>query len=783
MKLLPMLLLVALPCWGVAAPIFESDFESSPGDGRMDKRYVSVNAAEALDGKGSLEINTLKNSGEWNVAWALPAGVLKAGHRYEVKFDVKLIETNQIPGAHLLFVVRPLSANHGNSDAGMQAFGLPGKVTPVSFSLNIPAGVDDYSLQIHSRFGVRALVDNLVINEADLQTTPVTAGIAAVALPAGLPTGATPFTVNPPKKQNQKVFNAKDFGVSTEAADNFVKFQEMIDQVRRQTPAKIVLEPGVYRLGGDKGLKFDGCNDFEFEGSGATLLFNRNGGERFLVGIMHCRNAEFRNVTIDWDWENNPLASLAVAESISADGKSAVFRLPELTKFPKAELRAADLQRLQPGTYDEDHVRSFRIPLEFYVNQNKPQVKFLSDNQIEIATKNAAFQQIAAGEHFRLRHFVYEINGITMMINQDLTLQNVNVASAPGMGMFISGAQKNWQMLNCRIAPPEGAKRLLSTTADGLHMGSSAGNFRLTKCEIAHSADDAINLHSLNGFAVKVDDYTIKAVNLNYHPGNYYQLKDVIELRNDDFSPTGFKSAITALKPGKGKELEITFAEKVPDPAMSGFVLYNQRLLTKNIIIEDNYIHDFPRGLLLAADDVTIQNNRFVNGSASGIKLETGYTFHVWSEGYGVNNAVIRNNYFERVNQRGRYPNENRPDIYINSYMGVDPSLRKTAYPVINRLWISGNTFVDSTGSPVFISTAGNVVVSDNKFINREPAKVAEAARGTIGVDHASNIAIVNNVWQSDASLNIRPGVSFAPGTVTDLTVGGNRIEPLSKGK
>lgn len=64
-----------------------------------------------------------------------------------------------------------------------------------------------------------------------------------------------------------------------------------------------------------------------------------------------------------------------------------------------------------------------------------------------------------------------------------------------------------------------------------------------------------------------------------------------------------------------------------------------------------------------------------------GIKLETGYTFNLWSEGYGVNNVVVRNCEFDSVNVCDRkYQNKAR-DIFIGAYLRRDPVFRADALP------------------------------------------------------------------------------------------------------
>ncbi len=770
------LLLFAL---GSAALAEEFTFEQGFGTEPRDKRYAKLNTSEPLSGKQSLEINTLTGAGEWNPAWSLPKGILKPGKSYTISLTAKVLERQTDRPSQLLLLIRPLSAGHPNFDAGNVFLDFVGKTETVKFKVAIPDGIDDYSLQCHTRFGVKALVDDISVTPAEDSEIPVKAGEAPVAAPEQLPTGAAEFKVEPPSDRNVKSFNAREFGVTPESKNNTEAFIAMIAAIRKQTPAKLLLEPGTYRFEGDQALLFDSVHHFILDGQGAKLVFLRSGGPRMLLGIYHCMNSEFRNFTIDWDWDRDPIASLVKVESVSDDGKTAVFQFLEYDQFPKKEVRAASLTRYDLEHHISDPVRPLGINLEFIKGQNKPETRMIGDNRIEVTARNAAFRNIAPGEVFLMRHYVYDINAIDFKINRNLTLDNVRVDSAPGMGFLISGAQHHWQFLNCAILPPEGTpRRQISTAADGIHIGSSAGFFKMENCEVGYTADDAMNFHDLNGFAIRLDDHRIRATNLNYHPGNYFQLKDRIELRNDDFSPTGFTGTVTELKRLSQKECEFTFAEKVPMPSGSGFVLFNRRLGTKNVIVRNCRFHHFPRGLLLAADDVTIENNRFEHGSAAGIKLETGYTFSVWSEGYGNNNVVIRNNRFDSVNDRGRYPNENRPDIYINSYMRVDPSLVKSGYPPINRILIEGNEFRESTGAPVFVCTASDVTIRGNTFLNQSERFVKDARRGAIGICNSHDVRIINNIWKNEIP-GIRTGILYDPESTSGIVAGGNRVEPL----
>ena len=244
-------------------------------------------------------------------------------------------------------------------------------------------------------------------------------------------------------------------------------------------------------------------------------------------------------------------------------------------------------------------------------------------------------------------------------------------------------------------------------------------------------------------------------------------------MRHADFSPTGFVAKLKEAGPYQRPLQELVFAEELPEPHGGGFVIFNHAYGCRDVRIRNCRFHHFTRAILLMAKNVTIEGCEFRDGNAAGIKMETGYTVNAWSEGYGVENVVIRGTVFERVNRRGRYPNENRPDIYINGYMRSDPTLLKPAYPVIRDVLIRDNLFQESTGAPVFACTAARVTVCNNVFRNLAPCPLSEPWRGVVGASHARDVAVLNNGWQG-SDLAPLGGLVYDPLSVSGAVCAGN---------
>jgi hypothetical protein len=83
------------------------------------------------------------------------------------------------------------------------------------------------------------------------------------------------------------------------------------------------------------------------------------------------------------------------------------------------------------------------------------------------------------GRLYLLRHYTYEKHGIAMADNSHLSLRNVNIYSFPGIGFITGGNQHHFELIGCRIAPPPGERRPITTSADGFHVAQSQGFIRL----------------------------------------------------------------------------------------------------------------------------------------------------------------------------------------------------------------------------------------------------------------------------------------------------------------
>jgi hypothetical protein len=725
----------------------------------------TLEASNARVENDILFIDTSNSQGVWNSCFRTVDTLFEPGKTYEIKFPCTIKDT--FGDGYLLLLLRPLAANNHLSDAGFtEVYETPISGT-VKFLVSLPESGPKQAFQIHTFKRVVAEIGKIQIREITrtFRAASDEGDIGGAPELHEDPVGSPDFTVEPPLPA-KKVFYAKDYGMSEANPDNTEALQTAIWDARKAQPAKLVVEPGTYHFTSDDGLLFSTVFNLEFDGQGARFVFRQKKGK--LVSIHHCERLSLKNFTIDWDWDKDPLASIVKVEEIADDNSWVDFRFFKYKDFPRKDLRIASAEPVHAATYYPLDVGGWSLQFEFYQGQGEiPRTEWREGNLVRMHASAAKLSSMKKGDTLRIRHYVYDMNGINMIGNKHLSLENVHIHSCPGMGMLVSGMQEYWQIVNCSVGPPEGSGRAIGSTADSMHVGSSRGRFRLENTSLGGFGDDTLNIHDSNHYGIKTGQKSITTKNVRYVPGNYYQIGDLIELRNDDFSPAGWTGKLAEIKrisPGRG-EFEFVFEEEVPEMTTAGFLLFSQRYRTADIIIRNCRFENFPRGILISGKNITIENNSLKDGRAGGIKIETGYTMKVWSEGMGASNVVIRNNRFESVNRIGRYAFENRPDIYVSSYRITDPSLDKSDFPILRDILIEKNEFVGSTGSPVFLASSGWVTIRNNVFDLRKEASIKTDYRGGIGVVHSQNIVIEGNKWLGTENA----GVFFDPESVKGL--------------
>lgn len=788
--------------WGVLFFFFTvllagCSIESAPEEKVIADSFNSVKVVgkrSAISADGVLHVDS-KGAKDFLRAAQTAAGLFEPGKSYLIKFKCRIDSAED--GAFFLFTARSDSLGPLR-DLGTTTVARARDFQDVEMQISIPEGVNDYSLKFSTKGSLSGVLKDLKITQGTgLDFYPFAESQREYCGEIGkTATGCPDFNVElPAGNPNAPVVNAADFG----ATENNLKFCDAMNAAvahcRKIGARKLVLPKGVYHLYNSGPITFEGLKDFEFDGGGSTFIFLRDKGLAKMKGldaskisnnfqdgacvkISECERVKVGNFNIDWDWAADPLGSIVRVENVCASpgGEYIDYKFVDYDNFPRRDLRVANLSSYDPVSNLIGVEGGATLGYEFYKGKNIPKMEWLSGNVLRVWHSRYS-RRAKVGDFYRMQHYYYGGAGVLTHQNRHLTLSKVNVYSCRGHAFVVSGTQQYWQYLDCSIKPPEGAKaRAITCTADHLHVVNSRGYMKLIGCDFMLGADDCINVHDCTGYAVRKSDFSLETRNVRGI--KMFKVGDPIELRDDDFSPSGFTGKIKSVKPidaSKGVH-EIVFADKIPQPKGEGFIMFNRYYSSGNILLRNCKFHsNRARGIIIQCPNVTVENCVIKNNEMAGMRIVTGYTPNLWSEGFGVDNLLVRGCVFESTNRTDVKADGFARDIHIGIYRTTGERTGQTMYPIMSNITFEKNTFKNAYGLVAFITSSGNVVFRENIIINDIPRKKPLPYRGSFLVKASTDTAIVNNIIV-ESKYAPNPGVYAEADTVKGLKIGGNKI-------
>jgi|GEM_PF-557498 hypothetical protein len=709
-----------------------------------------------------LSADTRKSTNEWNSCLIIPAGLLKAGKEYTIAIDYEVVDRSG-PDNYFYVFVRCDRLGIG-ADQWQSWNDDPGTVGTAKLRVSALKTSDFYIvLGIHRQAAIR--IRNMRVSEGNgWNSVPLTGANGSMA--PVTPSGAQDFKVDPPENTTGPVLNLADFGAVADgnappAAGpdrNLAAFKAALKRCREVKASKLIVPKGVYRITSGQTIVFDSLQDFVFDGGGSTFLFHLIGGGHGML-INHCHRVVMSRFNIDWDWSIDPLAS--VGRVTKVDGKGAFFEMHFEGKAPLDPKRWPTMNPL-----DE----KLRVPGagQEFGNFGPKKIDKLDDQTVRVWTTWPV--PAKAGQLYLLRHYVYDKMAVILGNNTHLSLQNVNIYSFPGEGFVGGNDMDHVELLHCSITFPPGERRPITTTADGFHIDESQGFIRLEGCDFGYMGDDCVNIHdNVHSGIVRIDAHTLLAVNLV--PWRCpFTSGDPVEIRNRDYSPTGFTGRLRSVTPDyKKNTVTLVFSEPLPAHIMSDAILFNHRYGSHNVIIRNCYFHENrARGVLCNTADWLVEGNHFYHNQHSAMLLivDVGSS---WSEGFGARNVVIRNNHFDSANCIGA---GDGAVVGIGATCNGSPSY----YPFLTDFLFEGNIFQEMTGPVIEASAFQGLVFRGNRIVDMEKAPTIEKMRGAIKVEHGNGVWIYDNDWMTGKGIDA-PSLFADPGTVQRIFSGGNRVQ------
>lgn len=512
------------------------------------------------------------------------------------------------------------------------------------------------------------------------------------------------FDINLPDKNSNK-FYARDFGVLPGSVDAGILLQSAIDFCSKNTPCTLVLDKGEYRFDSGNHLEFNAIENFIFEGNYSDFVFSSQ--EKSFISIKDCFCSSIQNISIDWDWNAAKLASIGKIIHVDIDFSffDVQFTMDETIT------NCMNFTCFTP-LHKTNHTIGFCDGKEFGSDYLYEKIDKINNNTLRFYINiKDRMDFLRIGQLYMIRHFTYEVNAFSMIDNSHLTLKNITVFSVPGHAYVVNGHQHHWQLINCKLTKKPGTDRCISATADGHHVVNSNGYFKMEDCDFGFNGDDCVNIHSNSKMGyLKIDNRTIR-IEYTAPWKNPYEKGNIIEFRNNDLSPTGFKCIIVdVIWNYNNSVVDLLLDRDIIIECTDSKIIFNLSYQSDHYIIRNNIFHqNRARGVLAHSNFGLIENNRFFMNMGPGLQMECGCEER-WAEGYGINNVLVRNNYFDTCDTS----HWSMACIYLGCYL---PDGR-TDYAIFHDIFFENNTFINMPGAAIYLSSCSDISFSNNTLIN-----------------------------------------------------------------
>ncbi len=571
---------------------------------------------------------------------------------------------------------------------------------------------------------------------------------------------ATPIppVVNPPNPSNQTVINFTDYKVTNGQTNTDWQTMILALQACQQTHAATLNipqgtytfdDPNILTYNGGGHIQLSNLTDLTINGNGSTFVFHyvRNGFD-----FYNCQRLLIENLTVMWDFD---IAAPGVVQSLNGSNVIVVdSAYPITASTPVGAVTE----------YDTTNMQWKMSAQEVY---NPASVTVVAPQTLS----SPDFSMFPVGDTVAVRTYVYAARGFEFSFNNnaDLTFDAITVENCPGMAFVGYGSDRGFKFDSCVIQRRNTTHDLVSTGADGIHIGMSHGDTIIQNCEFSYLGDDAVNVHSIWMTVVsKTNSTTAKLATIVYDP-TYVKVGDTFQfLSKSNLTPLGQANVASVSYNATSQQYTLTFASTLPSSLPAGTYVANLARSSNRATITNNYFHDHrARGIMVQSQEVSITNNHVQNVMGGAIQLTADIAD--WNEGYGCTDVVVTGNLCDGCNYGYWGGFNNLPgvclgviNLFAQTPQGLDPTY------VHQNITISNNTVNNTPNISFFIGSAQNISLTNN-IIQNCPASASQG----VYVSRASQVAITGN-QAINCSLTPNHGIYVQASTTSGITQSGN---------
>lgn len=479
---------------------------------------------------------------------------------------------------------------------------------------------------------------------------------------------------------------------------------------------------------------------YNFTGSGQHALFPMDSYQNLtidgqgsvmkmqgIVGLFSFaagKNITLKDFTVDWD-----RPPFSIGEVVSVGQKHF-----DVLVFPEYPISGGE-----PVAAYMDYDPATKLPRRHGLDEYHTVSSTLriAPQTLRVNLTNNA--RIQAGSWVVLRHQVYDRNVLHTYACDGVTLKDITIHTGPGMAFYAKDC-RDILIERIRVVPTPGTGRLMSTTADALHISGTRGFFTLKDSEFEGMGDDAGNIKAGLYLEIlqRVDNHTVIARH-NLKIADPPAVGDVLEI-SSKANVVPFASAVVQsvqMLPTEN-QTRIQFVDALPQEANVGFLLGNASKVAKVRISNCEVRNNRARGFLIQNRDVVVEDSRFINCTSGGVWVfsETWFFF----EAIGSRNVVVRNNTFENCNYGGPLGEAVLGVYALTAHQQFAPD------PGVHRdILLEGNIIRGADNSGIIITSSDMVVLRNNVIEDACRMPTLEAGSSAIFIESSRNVILEGN--------------------------------------
>ncbi len=533
--------------------------------------------------------------------------------------------------------------------------------------------------------------------------------------------------------------------------------QQLIDDAVGSGAGELKLPAGTYRLAADAqtraALTIRDAKNLTIDARDVKLIVTTLDQG---IKLINCENLTLIGITLDHD----PLPfTQGIVTAKADDDTGFTVKLDE--GYPEATTSRSRVIIYDPATRNVKPDTWTRYGANIAPVEGQPRL-------VRVTSSNPIRDALAVGDPVSISLPTRTPHGVVLENCTRVTLQEVAVHTATSFAIYERDGNAN-RYLRCAVTPgpapmQNGAPRLLASLADGFHSKFAVRGPEVRGCIIERMGDDGIAINGDYALVVAVQEgKPIIAGKLSFP----FRVGDRIRGLNPDGIPTQdvMVKNITPAPAAMVEEARKVQARVYPNlrhganffkqpmvveletplPLEPGWVTCSPDRTGTGFIVADNFIrHHRARGILIKASQGAIEGNSVEGSSMGGIVLCPELRF--WMEADYSHEVVIRGNTVRHV----QYAIPNADSAQAGA-ISVTSDVMSPAGGH-QRITIENNVIENSRGVQVLVTSAADVSIRDNRFVNTHPLPGGAGTRlnvepsAMIWLHHVKGVNIEGNV-------------------------------------